>query len=83
LAQTNGLGLLFHSLRRDGSWLAIVARRAEIGMRSYGDDVIMLVAYAGLLAICGAYLAFGWRLPGTFGRSLADGSNVAGRWGGA
>jgi uncharacterized membrane protein YdcZ (DUF606 family) len=37
-------------------------------MRWYGYNVIMLVAYAGLLAICGAYLAFGWRFPGTFRR---------------
>jgi hypothetical protein len=29
----------------------------------YAYNVIMLVAYAGLLANCGAYLAFGWRFP--------------------
>lgn len=35
-------------------------------MRWYAYNVIMLVAYVGLLANCGAYLAFGWRFPGTF-----------------
>jgi uncharacterized membrane protein YdcZ (DUF606 family) len=39
-------------------------------MRWYGYDIVMLVAYGGLLAICGAYLAFGWRFPGTFRRRL-------------
>jgi hypothetical protein len=37
-------------------------------MRWYGYNVVMLVAYSGLLAICGAYLACGWRFPGTFRR---------------
>lgn len=37
-------------------------------MKWYAYNVIMLVAYAGLLANCGAYLAFGWRFPGTFRR---------------
>jgi uncharacterized membrane protein YdcZ (DUF606 family) len=37
-------------------------------MRWYGYNIVMLVVYVGLLAICGAYLAFGWRFPGTFRR---------------
>ena len=42
-------------------------------MKWYAYNVIMLVAYAGLLANCGAYLAFGWRFPGTFRRPVLDG----------
>jgi hypothetical protein len=39
-------------------------------MRWYGYDVVMLVVYSVVLAICGAYLAFGWRFPGVFRRRL-------------
>lgn len=39
-------------------------------MRWYGYDIVMVVAYGALLGVCGAYLAFGWRFPGTFRRRL-------------
>ena len=41
-------------------------RLVRVISKRYACNVIMLVAYAGLLANCGAYLAFGWRFPGTF-----------------
>ncbi len=47
---------------------AVDGQRVETGMRWYAYDVIMLVAYVGVLANCGAFLAFGWRFPGTFRR---------------
>ena len=35
-------------------------------MRWYGYNVVMLVAYVGVLVNCSAFLARGWRFPGTF-----------------
>jgi hypothetical protein len=31
-----------------------------------GWQIVLLVAYGGLLLNCGGFLAFGWRFPGTF-----------------
>jgi hypothetical protein len=44
-------------------------------MRWDGSDIIMLVVYSAVLAICGTYLAFGWRFPGVFRRRL-DGARL-------